>query len=233
MRSLRFIIIAYMSIGLQGLSLLPWRRRAEYRRFLSPEEMGIADGLNDTAVHVHFMKGALEQAENAEKRGEVPIGALLVQHNGDRQYKILADGYNLVETTSDASAHAELMALRRAAKRVKNWRLSNTTLYTTLEPCPMCLSAAQAFRVSSIVYGAPDLRLGAVETHIQLLDMAKHPFHTIDQVVPRVLEEESASRLRKFFRRRRTTSRSDIERPLELTKIWKQKLQARGVDVRS
>jgi tRNA(adenine34) deaminase len=148
---------------------------------------------------------ALQQARRAESKGEVPIGALVVERSAEGDFRILSEACNLVETTCDASAHAELLALRRAAKRVKNWRLANTTLYTSLEPCPMCLAAAQAFRVSSIVYGAPDLRLGAIKTHIRLLDVT-HPFHTIDEVVPGVRENESASLLKSFFRKRRKLS---------------------------
>lgn len=157
---------------------------------------------NVTEIHNHFMGLALQQARVAETKGEVPIGAVVVERKEDGDFSILAQACNLVETTHDASAHAELLALRQAAKRVKNWRLVNTTLYTSLEPCPMCLAAAQAFRVSSIVYGAPDLRLGAIETHIRLLDV-EHPFHTIDEVVPGVLGNESAFLLRDFFRKRR------------------------------
>jgi tRNA(adenine34) deaminase len=157
---------------------------------------------NVTKIHNHFMGLALQQARVAETKGEVPIGAVIVERKEDGDFSILAQACNLVETTHDASAHAELLALRQAAKRVKNWRLANTTLYTSLEPCPMCLAAAQAFRVSSIVYGAPDLRLGAIETHIRLLDV-EHPFHAIDEVIPGVLGNESAFLLRDFFRKRR------------------------------
>ena len=89
---------------------------------------------------------------------------------------------------------------------MKNWRLLNTTLYSTLEPCPMCLAAAQAFRCKSVVYGAPDLRLGAVKTHIKLLEMAKHPYHDIE-ASGNVLEEESATMMKDFFRERRKQNR--------------------------
>ena len=157
---------------------------------------------NSTAIHSHFMNIALEQARKAEGYGEVPIGAVVIERCEDGSFKVLSEACNLVETTKDASAHAELLALRKAASRRKNWRLLNTTLYSTLEPCPMCLAAAQAFRVSSVVYGAPDLRLGAIKTHIKLLDI-EHPFHTIDEVVPDILSEESSTLLKSFFRRRR------------------------------
>lgn len=165
---------------------------------------------NETAVHEHFMKLAMRQAQRAEKRGEVPIGAIVVQRNGAGWPIVLSEAHNLVETQYDASSHAELLALRQAAKKLKNWRLLNSTLYTTLEPCPMCLSAALAFRVSSIVYAAPDLRLGAIKTHIRLLDV-QHPMHAIDEVIPGVLENESAALMRSFFRKRRQKNRPPPE----------------------
>ena len=153
--------------------------------------------------HSKFMELALRQARRAGRRGEVPIGAVVVERLPGGRYRILSRARNMVERKNDASAHAELLALQNAARRKKNWRLSNTTLYSTLEPCPMCLSAAQAFRVSSVVYGAPDLRLGAVRTHINLLDIVEHPFHTIGEVVPDVCTDESSALLKDFFRRRR------------------------------
>ena len=80
---------------------------------------------------------ALKQAKRASDKGEVPIGAVVVAKKVDGSYEILSQACNLVESTHDASAHAELLAMRQAAKKIKNWRLTNTTLYTTLEPCPM------------------------------------------------------------------------------------------------
>lgn len=152
------------------------------------------------------MKLALDQASMAAQVGEVPIGAVLVHedqtNDSGTTYRILSRAGNRVETNFDASAHAELQVLRRGAKRLKNWRLPNTTLYSTLEPCPMCLAACQAFRLPTLVYGAPDLRLGAVETHLRLLDF-KHPYHNVSTVIKGVCEDESAGMLRHFFKRRR------------------------------
>lgn len=169
---------------------------------------------NETSHQQHrrFMEIALAQAKKARDKGEVPIGAIVVGRRStdgeSGELKVLARACNHVETNHDASAHAELLALRKAASKTKNWRLTNTTLYSTLEPCPMCLAAAQAFRVSRIVYGAPDLRLGAIKTHIQLLEV-NHPYHNIAEVIPDVCAEESAEMLRSFFReRRKQTSKS-------------------------
>jgi tRNA(adenine34) deaminase len=179
---------------------------------------------NDDLVHTYFMNQALEQARKASRKGEVPIGALVVQRTSDGTFQVLSQACNLVETKQDASAHAELLALRQAAKRIKNWRLFNTTLYSTLEPCPMCLAAIQAFRVSSVVYGAPDLRLGAIETHIRLLDFP-HPFHTIDSVVPGIQQNTSAELLRDFFRQRRQKTNAANKTPLRtwIGKIFQNK----------
>lgn len=189
-----------------GYTFAPWKLRR--RRAVLPRDV---DTTNETSVHLYFMEMALEQARKAEEVGEVPIGAIVVQKDGVTGPVVLSKAHNLVEKHHDASSHAELLALRQAAKAVKNWRLINVTLYSTLEPCPMCLSAAQAFRVSEIVYGAPDLRLGAIETYIRLLDL-QHPMHNIDTVVPGILQNESASMIRSFFRRRRQKQKAQLER---------------------
>jgi tRNA(adenine34) deaminase len=174
-------------------------------------------GTNDDVVHQYFMKRALNQAQKVGQKGEVPIGAVIVRNDTlslsakEQVYTILSAKANQVETRSDASAHAEILSLRKAASRQQNWRLLNCTLYSTLEPCAMCLSAALAFRVDAIVYGAPDLRLGAIVTHQQLLNQS-HPFHTISTVVCGVLEDESAELLRNFFRERRQQGRQ-VRRP--------------------
>ena len=189
-------------------------------------------------VDDHLMGLALQQAKEAgEIYGEVPIGALIAQpatatdpYQGDKykntattsntttiHMEILSHGQNQIETYHDASAHAELQALRSAGRTVQNWRLLNATLYTTLEPCPMCLSAAQAFRVARIVYGAPDLRLGAVKTYINLLDYP-HPFHDAEalEVVGGVRSEEAKTILVQFFRERRKKGKRKKDLPLPL-----------------
>lgn len=170
---------------------------------------------DEMELHIHqkLMDKALDEAKIAGKLGEVPIGAIIVQEEmhqlnpNERKFTILSKGQNQIETIHDASAHAELQAMRAASRNIQNWRLINTTLYTTLEPCPMCLSAAQAFRVSKIVYGAPDLRLGAVETHIQLLDVVKHPFHDNMEVLGGIKKDECGKILVDFFRQRRKQSK--------------------------
>eukprot|EP01083_Nonionella_stella_P210890 763048_1 len=158
-------------------------------------------------VDAHIMGLALQQAKEAgEKFDEVPIGAIVAQEYEKRSSSVVKiaifNGQNQIETNNDASAHAEMQAMRLAGRSSQNWRLMNSTLYTTLEPCPMCLSAAQAFRIARIVYGAPDLRLGAIETHIEMLKI-KHPFHDSMEAVGGVRGDEASSILISFFRERR------------------------------
>ncbi|KAJ1462558.1 cytidine deaminase-like protein [Pelagophyceae sp. CCMP2097] len=142
-----------------------------------------------------YMRLALEQARLAYDAQEVPIGAVVVDANGI----VEAATRNAVETELDASAHAELLCLRAAAAQRGNWRLLGATLYSTLEPCAMCLAAAHAFRVARIVYAAPDLRLGAVESW---MSFPQHPFHTID-ITSGVHADDSAALLKSFFAERR------------------------------
>lgn len=144
------------------------------------------------------MRHALRLAEEAASQDEVPIGAVLVDSSGS----VLGTGRNLVEAEIDVTQHAEIVALRCAFRKLGSWRLQGTTLYSTLEPCAMCLSALALARVSTIVYSAPDFRLGACGTWIDLAAV-KHPFHTFEEVRGNVLEQESAELLRAFFRRRR------------------------------
>jgi len=157
---------------------------------------------------------AIEQAKIAWAQKEVPIGAIVVRevvpsssssssssssNTTQRTFEILSKGHNQVETQYDATSHAETNALRSASSTISNWRLVNTTLYTTMEPCVMCLSAALAFRVKCIVYGAIDKRLGAIETYIRLLDVVEHPYHTVESVVGGIRGEECGNLVRDFF----------------------------------
>lgn len=150
-----------------------------------------------TQKDASFMKLALRHAQHAFRENEVPIGSIIVDEDG----VVLAASRNRVEAHHDATAHAEIVAMRQAAELRKDWRLLNCTLYSTLEPCPMCLSAMQSFRIKRLVYGAKDIRLGACGSHINLLEQ-KHPFHSID-VSGGLLAEESEGLLKRFFISRR------------------------------
>jgi tRNA(adenine34) deaminase len=139
-----------------------------------------------------FMKEALKEAKKAFARDEVPVGAVLVYDN-----KIIARGFNEVELLQDATAHAEMICMTAGASALSNWRLENATLYCTLEPCAMCAGAMLSSRLTRLVWGAPDLRLGANGSWIDLFAM-KHPLHSIE-VTSQILAAESADLLRTFF----------------------------------
>jgi tRNA(adenine34) deaminase len=147
-----------------------------------------------------FMSEALCQARLAFEKEEVPVGAVLVV--GDN---IVARAHNCVELQGDGTQHAEILCLQQGAKAIGNWRLANATMYSTLEPCPMCAGAMIHCRLSVLVWAAPDLRCGAHGSWINMLD-AVHPIHRV-QVRKGVLEKEASELMRSFFRKRRTQGR--------------------------
>ena len=144
-----------------------------------------------------FMQRAIALAEVAQQAGEVPVGALLV-----RDGEIIGEGWNRPIGTHDPSAHAEIVALRDAAARVQNYRLSGTTLYVTLEPCPMCAGAIIHARVARVVFGASDPRGGAAGSVFDLLP-SDHRFNHRVGVDGGVLADICSDQLRGFFRSRR------------------------------
>ena len=148
-----------------------------------------------------WMKLALEQAAEAMRLGEVPVGAVAVLAG-----EVIGSGYNRKESDQDPTAHAEIIAIRRAAERLNNWRLIGVTLYCTLEPCPMCAGAMIQGRLSRLVYGAKDTRFGADGT---IVDVLRQPaFNHRVEVVAGVLAEDAGELLQAFFRRLRGPSSS-------------------------
>jgi tRNA(adenine34) deaminase len=145
-----------------------------------------------------FMRLALEEASRATTVGEVPIAAVLVQ-NSD----VLASAHNLRESLQDPTAHAEMIVIRMAAEQLRSWRLTDTTLYVTLEPCPMCAGAIVQSRITRLVFGAWDPKAGACGS---LFDIPadRRLNHRVD-IVGGVLEQESRSLLQNFFRPKRIT----------------------------
>ena len=149
------------------------------------------------ATHdAQFMTEAVAEARQALAAGEVPVGAVVVLDGA-----IIGQAHNRPIALADPTAHAEILALRRAAERTGNYRLVGATLYATVEPCAMCAGAALHARVARLVYGAPDPKAGAVESLFRLLDDARlnHRIETIGGV----LAAESAALLRAFFEIRR------------------------------
>lgn len=147
-------------------------------------------------VDVDFMRRALELAREAERAGEVPVGALLV-HEG----RIVAEGANRPISASDPTAHAEIEALRRGGQALGTYRLSGTTLYVTLEPCVMCAAAIVHARVERLVFGAWDPRAGAAGSIVDVFALPGAN-HRVD-VFGGVLDEDCGALLRSFFERRR------------------------------
>ena len=148
------------------------------------------------STDVAMMRRALLAAESAAAKGEVPVGAVVA-----RGGEILAVAANARETAKDPTAHAELLALRQAAMALGGWRLAGCTLYSTLEPCPMCAGAAHAARVERLVYATPDPKAGYAGT-LHNTPADKRLNHTIT-VEKGLLEADAAAMLRHFFRDRR------------------------------
>lgn len=144
-----------------------------------------------------FMRQALKQAQKAAEKDEVPVGALVVKNGA-----IIARGYNTREKTHDPSGHAEINALRRAAKKLGGWNLHGCELYVTLEPCPMCAGAAINARIARIIYGASDIKAGACGSKVNLCEPS-FKFNHIPGVTGSVLKDECAFLLTKYFKLKR------------------------------
>jgi tRNA(adenine34) deaminase len=151
----------------------------------APEAIGEEDEI--------WMRLALEKAREAYRLGEVPVGAIAVWRG-----EVIGAGHNRKESDQDPTAHAEIIAMRQAARYLRNWRLIGVTLYSTLEPCPMCAGAMIQGRLQRLVYGAPDARFGADGTVVAVL--REPAFNHSVQVTPGVLAAEAGELLQGFFR---------------------------------
>ncbi len=151
--------------------------------------------------HERYMHRALELAQQAEAIGEVPVGAVVVAND-----TIIGEGYNEVIRLSDPSAHAEAQAIRAAGQYLENYRLVDTTLYVSLEPCAMCAGLITHARIKTLVFAASDPRTGATGTAIEVLnhDTMNHKV----EVIGGVLEHESAAILQNFFRKKRELAKN-------------------------
>lgn len=143
------------------------------------------------------MGAALKEAQKGYKKEEVPVGAVVVVDG-----KIVSRAHNLRESLMDPTAHAEILAIKKAAKKLGGWRLSRATLYTTLEPCPMCAGAIVHSRVNELVYGADDPKAGACGSIMNVVSSG-HLNHRV-RVISGVLKKESSEILQKFFKKLRS-----------------------------
>ncbi|MBQ3230341.1 MAG: tRNA adenosine(34) deaminase TadA [Clostridia bacterium] len=145
--------------------------------------------MNDNDIY--FMKRALARAKAAAKCGEVPIGAVIVKDG-----QIISTGRNMRETKRNALHHAEVIAIDRACKKLGAWRLSDCTLYVTMEPCPMCAGAIVNSRIKRVVFGCFDKKTGALGT---VFNLSEYPLNHKYEVLGGVLEKECADILSQFF----------------------------------
>lgn len=154
-------------------------------------------------THEQWMRRAITEAAKAQSKDEVPIGCVIVQND-----KIIARGHNLRESSQDPSAHAELIAIRKAARKLGSWRLLDTILYITLEPCTMCMGAIILARIPAVVFGCYDPKGGAAGS---LFDLSNDPRlnHRVE-LIPGILESDCSRLLSSFFtelRRRKQKER--------------------------
>lgn len=156
----------------------------------------MSDRSDQLAIDEQWMRHALDLAGRAREQGEVPVGAVLL-----REGKLIAEGWNQPIAHHDPSAHAEIMAMRLAGEAEKNYRLPNTTLYVTLEPCTMCAGAMLHARIGRVVFGAFDPKTGAAGSVFDIFSDSRHN-HRVD-VLGGILADECGNTLRAFFRERR------------------------------
>ena len=147
-----------------------------------------------------YMKMALKEAEQAGREGEVPVGAILVKGE-----QILSKNHNRCIELNDPTAHAEILVLRKAGKVLGNYRLNDTVMYVTAEPCPMCVSAMAHARISRLVFGTTEPKFGAIESKFRLLE--NNGFNHGIEVARGILEEQCAEVLKFFFKEKRVSKR--------------------------
>jgi tRNA(adenine34) deaminase len=146
-----------------------------------------------------YMAAALTMAKKAQKKDEVPVGAIIVKDD-----RIIAKAYNLRETKRNPLAHAEILAIEKAARKLGGWRLSGCTLYVTLEPCPMCAGAIVNARIDEVVFGAYDPKAGACGS---LYNLAEGRLNHTPRVTGGVLADEAAAMLKAYFRNKRAAGK--------------------------
>ncbi|WP_299015817.1 tRNA adenosine(34) deaminase TadA [uncultured Photobacterium sp.] len=157
--------------------------------------------MTDLSQDELFMRRAIELAAKAEEEGEVPVGAVVVYEG-----QVIGEGWNRSIGQHDATAHAEIMALRQAGTVIQNYRLLDATMYVTLEPCPMCAGAMVHSRIGKVVFGAHDLKTGAAGSIMNLLSYEQVNHHVAYE--SGMLAEECRAQLQAFFKRRRAEKKA-------------------------
>ncbi|MBR0474319.1 MAG: tRNA adenosine(34) deaminase TadA [Erysipelotrichaceae bacterium] len=145
---------------------------------------------------IYYMKEAIKQAKKAEQIDDVPVGAVIALDG-----KIIARGYNKRTRNEQTADHAEMIAIRKACKKVGSWRLEDCTMYVTLEPCPMCAGAIFQSRMKRVVYGAKDLKAGALGSKMDLFSIER--LNHYPEIEGGILEEECSQLLKQFFKKLR------------------------------
>eukprot|EP01025_Chloroclados_australasicus_P045615 TRINITY_DN49_c0_g2_i1.p1 TRINITY_DN49_c0_g2~~TRINITY_DN49_c0_g2_i1.p1 ORF type:complete len:240 (-),score=19.25 TRINITY_DN49_c0_g2_i1:282-1001(-) len=185
------------------------RLNVNYVISINGHDNGFVNNLYEQERHEFFMRRAIDLAKQGAELGQVPVGALIVMKN-----EIIAEGFNEIEVSPDPTAHAEIICIRKAANALDCWRLLDTTLYVTLEPCPMCAGAILQSRIQNLIYGARNPLLGADGSWINMFQAQKmpsnalypvrpHPFHPEIQVEGGILEEECSQIMKNFFKETR------------------------------
>jgi tRNA(adenine34) deaminase len=151
-------------------------------------------------INLDFMKKAISLAREAEKIGEVPVGAVIVKDG-----RIIASAYNLRENGGGATAHAELLAIEKACEMLGSWRLSGCELYVTLEPCPMCAGAIVNARIDRVIYGVKDYNGGAFGS---VIDLNSYPLGHKPEIIDWVCQQECLMLLQSFFARKRMKNKN-------------------------
>lgn len=152
-------------------------------------------------IHEDYMQLAIQEAHKAAVLGEIPIGAVLVYEG-----KVIASAHNMRETWQDGTAHAEVIVIREACKKLGRWRLSGCSLYVTVEPCPMCSGAIVNSRIDNVIYGCPDIKAGGAESIFNIITNPNLN-HTAN-VISGICENECAQVMKDFFKRRRRENKA-------------------------
>lgn len=151
-----------------------------------------------TEQDIYFMQQALKCAEKAQEKDEVPIGAVVVKNN-----KIIAKGYNKSITLKDTTAHAEIVAIRKACKKLNNYRLNDCSVYVTIEPCSMCMGALILARIKNLYFGAKDIKAGACGS---ILDISKAKTNHKIKIYSGLLKQDCARIIKEFFKNKRNNN---------------------------